>query len=96
MLPLSAAQLLLHCCSVQAELGDLIEDSEALLGMWRAVQAEQMVHYFWYPARHSRDISRGFKKKNHVTNDPTVCPLNFLEFVFLVLPFQRKPESSVK
>lgn len=63
MLPPSAAQLLLHCCSVQAELGDLIEDSEALLGMGRAVQAEQMVHYFWYPARHSRDISRGLKKK---------------------------------
>lgn len=63
LLPPSAAQLLLHCCSVQAELGDLIEDSEALLGMGRAVQAEQMVHYFWYPARHSRDISRGLKKK---------------------------------
>lgn len=57
LLPASAAQLFLHCCSVQVELGDLIEVSEALLGMWRAVQAEQMVHYFWYLARNSRDIS---------------------------------------
>lgn len=81
---------------MQVELGDLIEVSEALLGMWRAVQAEQMLHYFWYLAGHSRDISRGFFLKNHVINDPTVCPLNFLEFVFLVLPFQRKPESSMK
>lgn len=59
------AQPLLHCSSelCRLKLGDPTEVSEALLGMWRAVQAEQMVPWFLYLAGYSRDISRGFKKK---------------------------------